>query len=205
MGDRAEHTGVADEFGLRSLDVERLRERRVAKWMGRSQPYAAWVADMDFEVAPPIAAALHDVVDRHELGYPNWGGPYALSPAARMFPERMAERYGWEPDLDRVHDLIDVIQGVRSSVHHLSDPGDGVVLHMPAYHPFIDGIDSMDRRRVDVNWNGSAFDYDDLEQRLAAEPARLWVLCNPHNPLGYVFPGTSSNGSPRSPNGSTSS
>ena len=188
MGDRAETSDAADEFGLRSLDVERLRERRVAKWMGRPQPYAAWVADMDFEVAPPIAAALHGVVDRHELGYPNWGGPYALSPAARLLPERMAERYGWEPDLDRVHDLIDVIQGVRSSVHHLSDPGDGVVLHMPAYHPFIDGLDSMDRRRVDVNWNGSEFDYDDLEQRLAAEPARLWVLCNPHNPLGYVFP-----------------
>jgi cystathionine beta-lyase len=180
--------GMTDEFGLRSLDVERLRQRRGAKWMARPQPYSAWVADMDFEVAPPIAAALHEVVDRHELGYPNWGGPYAMSPAAKLFPHRMADRYGWEPDLDRVHDLIDVIQGVRSTIHHLSEPGDGVVLHMPAYHPFIDSMEPMGRRLVAVDWTDHGFDYDGLEARLTAgESARIWVLCNPHNPLGQVF------------------
>ena len=156
--------------------------------MARPQPYSAWVADMDFEVAPPIAAALHEVVDRHELGYPNWGGPYAMSPAAKLFPHRMADRYGWEPDLDRVHDLIDVIQGVRSTIHHLSEPGDGVVLHMPAYHPFIDSMEPMGRRLVAVDWTDDGFDYDGLEARLTdGESARIWVLCNPHNPLGQVF------------------
>jgi len=179
--------GSADVYGLRSLDVERLRERRGAKWMSRPADYAAWVADMDFEVAPPISAALHELIDRHELGYPNWGGPYALSPAAKAFVRRMSDRYGWDADVDRVHDLVDVLQGVRAVVHHRSEPGDGVVLHMPAYFPFIDGIETMGRRRVDVEWCGDGFDYDDLERRLADRGARIWILCHPHNPLGHVF------------------
>ncbi len=184
---RTDAPAVDDVFGLRSLDIAQLRARRGAKWMARPADYAAWVADMDFEVAPPIAAALHDVIDRHELGYPNWGGPYALSPAAKLFAPRMAERYAWQFGDDRVHDLADVLQGVRAVVHHRSEPGDGVVMHVPAYHPFIDGTEAMGRRRVDVAWTGAGFDYDDLEQRLARDGARTWILCNPHNPLGYVF------------------
>lgn len=185
------HTPVMendDPFGLRSLDVDDLRRRRGAKWMAHPAPFAAWVADMDFEVAPPIAAALREVVDRHELGYPNWGGPYALSPAAKLFPARMVERYGWDLDADRVHDLIDVIQGVRAAIHHRSEPGDGVVLHLPAYHPFLDSIEPVGRRLIGVGRAADGFDYDDLEERLGHDRrARIWILCHPHNPLGHVF------------------
>jgi cysteine-S-conjugate beta-lyase len=176
-----------DPYGLRSLDLDRLRRRRGAKWTGRDARFSAWVADMDFEIAPAIAEALREVIDRHELGYPNWGGPYARSPAARLFPDRMSTRYGWEPEETRVHDLVDVLQGVRATIHHRSSPGDGVVLHVPAYHPFLDTIESMARRRVDVRWTGEGFDYDDLEARLGEDGATIWILCHPHNPLGHVF------------------
>ena len=179
-----------DPFGLRSLDVEKLRAKRGTKWGSKPARYSAWVADMDFAVAPVITDALQQVLDGSEFGYPNWGGPYALSPAADLFSARMADRYGWHPNPERVHDLIDVLQGVRATVHHLSSPGDGVVLHMPAYHPFIDTIANMDRRLVAVQFTDGAFDYDDLERRLAsgADTATIWILCHPHNPLGRVFP-----------------
>lgn len=182
-------TPATDRFGLRSLDVEGLRAKRGAKWGSRDARFSAWVADMDFPVAPAVTDALRQVIDGNEFGYPNWGGPFATSPAAKMFAPRMAERFGWEARPDRVHDMIDVIQGVRSSVYHLSSPGDGVVLHMPAYHPFIDTIGEMDRRLVPVTPHDGAFDYDDLERRLTATetPVTMWILCHPHNPLGHVF------------------
>ena len=176
-----------DPFGLRSLDIDRLRAKRGAKWGSREARFAAWVADMDFPVAPAIVDALQEVIDGSEFGYPNWGGPFALSPAAKLFSSRMVERYGWQPDIDRIHDLIDVIQGVRASVHHLSAPGDGVVLHMPAYHPFIDTIAEMGRELVPVTMVEGRFDYDALEAALALTPATVWILCHPHNPLGHVF------------------
>jgi cystathionine beta-lyase len=99
----------------------------------------------------------------------------------------MAARYGWEPSLERLHDIANVIQGVRAVVHHMSLPGDGVVLHMPAYYPFLDTISSMGRRLVAVEQHDGMFDYDRLEAELPGSRARVWILCHPHNPLGHVF------------------
>ena len=177
----------SDPFGLRSLDIETLRKKRCTKWAAARDGYAAWIADMDFPVAPAIRHALQAVIDGDEYGYPDWGGVEVLSPAAKLFPSRMADRYGWEPAIDRVHDLANVIQGVRAVVHHLSDPGDGVVLHMPAYYPFLDTLVRMDRRLVAVEWDGEGFDYERLDEELARSSARVWILSHPHNPLGHVF------------------
>jgi cystathionine beta-lyase len=188
--DRSRHSRElgADPFGLRSLDVEVLRRKRCAKWAAAPPGgYAAWIADMDFPVAPVIREALRDVIDGDEFGYPDWGGIYALSPAGTLFPQRMLERYGWEPMPDRLHDLANVIQGVRVTIDLLSRPGDGVVLHMPAYHPFLDTMRTMDRRLVPVEPTDEGFDYERLERELEASGAAIWLLCHPHNPLGHVF------------------
>lgn len=188
MTGSAAERATSDPFGLRSLTADQLRGKRGAKWQSEPTAYAAWVADMDFPVAPVIQDAMREVIDRNEFGYPNWGGPYALSPAARLFAPRMAERYGWELSEDRVHDLIDVIQGIRSTVLHRSSPGDGIVLHLPAYHPFLDTVELMDRRLVPVLADGDGvFDYDALEAELDRSGARIWILCHPHNPLGRCF------------------
>ncbi len=179
---------VDDPFGLRSLDIEALRDKRGAKWQTRPARFAAWVADMDYPVAPPITAALQRILDRDEYGYPAWGMPGDLSPAAELFVPRMRDRFGWSPDPSRVHDLVDVIQGVRAVIHHRSEPGDGIVLHLPAYHPFLDTISEAERRLVPVMpGDGHHFDYEALERRLDADGARVWILCHPHNPLGHVF------------------
>jgi len=164
-----------------------LRRKRCTKWAAARDGYAAWIADMDFPVAPAIRDALQAVIDGDEFGYPDWGGVEVLSPAGHQFVRRMSDRYGWAPSLDRVHDLANVIQGVRAVIHHLSQPGDGVVLHMPAYYPFLDTLAKMDRRLVPVEWNGDGFDYERLDAELARSGARTWILAHPQNPLGHAF------------------
>ncbi|MBL6630196.1 MAG: aminotransferase, partial [Ilumatobacteraceae bacterium] len=125
----------ADPFGLRSFDVDVARTRPGVKWQREPHMLASWVADMDFPVAPAITTRLRALVDRGVFGYLNW--PDGLSPAAHAFAARMERRHGWELDVSRLHELADVVQGVRMAIGMLSLPGDGVALHLPAYHPFL--------------------------------------------------------------------
>lgn len=175
-------SGTADRFGLRSLGLEDLRARPGAKWHRPSGRLAAWVADMDFPVAPAIRDRLVELATT-DVGYPDW--PHSgRSHLPELFAERMSRRNGWAPDHARLHELDDVIQGVRIAVHHLTEPGDGIVVHTPAYPPFFDSIEKMGRRTVEVPF---PFDHDDLDRRLEAERAAMMILCHPHNPTGHVF------------------
>ncbi len=50
--------------------LERLRRRRTVKWtLYGPDVLAAWVAEMDFDVAPAVRAAILDAVDREDFGY----------------------------------------------------------------------------------------------------------------------------------------
>ena len=177
-------TGEAhdDPFGLRSLDVEQLRRRPGAKWHRPGGRLAAWVADMDFPIAPAIRDRLVELATT-DVGYPDWERAGA-SPLPLRFVRRMVDRYGWEPRLERLHELSDVVQGVRVALHHLTDPGDAVALHTPAYAPFLRTIERMGRRIVRVPW---PFDHDRLDAELDDAGARVLLLCHPHNPTGHVF------------------
>ena len=71
---------VRDPFGLRSLTVEQARARPGAKWQFHPAEYAAWVADMDFPIAPVVRDRLIEVAQT-DVGYPVWGGKRGVSPA----------------------------------------------------------------------------------------------------------------------------
>ena len=171
------------------LSLDDVRARPGTKWSSIDGRLAAWVADMDFPVAPAIRDALVHAATT-DVGYPRWPG-IGRSPLPALFAERMAGRFGWHPDEGCLHELVDVMQGVVASIHHLTQPGDGIVLHMPAYHPFLAAISQSGRRVVEVPAERAGdrwvFDHDALDARLATDPARLLVLCHPHNPTGHVF------------------
>jgi cystathionine beta-lyase len=64
----------------------------------------------------------------------------------------------------------------------LTDPGDAIVLHLPAYHPFLHTLRDMGRRLV-----AAPFDLDELAEVLRRERPRAMILCHPQNPTGHVF------------------
>src|SRR5438105_11677610 len=104
-----------------ALSLEKLRERQSAKW-ARYPPdvLPAWVAELDFPLAPPIAEVLLAAVERSDCGYAE---PCDL-PAA--FTEFAASRFGWEVPADRVFLTADVMVGVGEVLRLTTDPGDGV-------------------------------------------------------------------------------
>ncbi len=183
-----------DPFGLTTFGIDELVVRPGIKWQYPAGRIAAWVADMDFPVAPAIVERVQARA-ASDVGYPAWPA-IGRSHLPVVFAERMTSRYGWSPDVDRLHEVADVMQGVEVAIHHLAEPGDGVVLHTPSYPPFRESIERSGRQVIDVPAVAGAkryeWDYDELDRRLTASrgtdgAARLWVLCHPQNPTGRVF------------------
>jgi cystathionine beta-lyase len=183
-----------DPFGLTGLGVDDVLGRPGEKWSTVDGRLAAWVADMDFPTAPAIIERLASRV-AVDVGYPAWDD-VGRSQLPDRFAERMTERFAWTLDPARLHELCDVLQGVALAVHHLTAPGDGVVLHLPAYPPFLKLIGETRRQLVEVpataTSDGFVWDYDELDARLGdsgsvRSATRLWILCHPHNPTGRVF------------------
>jgi len=148
----------------------------------------AWVAEMDFGLAPSIAAALHDAVDRGLTGYPYPDAEGAVATAATDF---WADRFDWKVDPSWVFPAPDVIEGVRRCIVHLTTPGSPVVLHTPVYFPFFSMVERAGRKIVEVpsprDEDGFyTLDLDGIENGFEAG-ARSVVICNPWNPTGRVF------------------
>ena len=175
--------------GFDGLDRDWLRGRDGVKWH-RVAPdvLPAWVADMDFPVPAVVRAALHDLVDRADLGYPDWPSG---TPLRTAFARRMRERYGWAADPARVRELTDLIQGVQLVLHLGTRPGDGVAVLTPCYPPFLASVTGMGRRLVPVPMEagpgGWTFDADRFDRDVRATGCRALLLVNPHNPTGRAF------------------
>ena len=182
---------MTDGFGFDDLDLDRLRARSGAKWHKNPGLLNAWVADMDLPPSPIVGDTIRRRADAGDLGYPDWGWPDPHSPVCELFAERAARRYGWQFDVGQVREFCDVVQGVQATLMVATQPGDGVVLHTPSYPPLWHSLADMGRRQIDVpatiDADGVHFDHDALEARLEHEPARVLLLCHPHNPTGHRF------------------
>lgn len=173
-----------------SVDLDWLRAKPGQKWHKVSPLLAAWVADMDFAPAPVIVDHLRSILDNGDLGYPVRDDKRRMR-SVGAFAAWMGSRHGWTIDTDHVREWNDVVQAVQAILHVATSPGDGVIVHTPAYPPFFEAIEQTKCRLVSVpavvDGDTVTFDVGDLERRLATEPARVLLLCNPQNPTGRVF------------------
>ncbi len=70
-----------------TLPLAALRRRHGDKWTRFERDVIpAWVADMDFALAPPIRECLARALERHDFGYPMHA---SRDPLPQVFAERM--------------------------------------------------------------------------------------------------------------------
>lgn len=172
-----------------SSPADRLRRQGGLKWTFYDDDIlAAWVAEMDFGLAPPIADALHDAVDRGLTGYPYPEAEYAAAVAAAGF---WSARFDWEVDPSWVFPAPDVIEGIRRCIIHLTPAGSPVVLHTPVYFPFFSmveraGRDMIEAPSVPDREGRYTLDLDAIDRGLSKGAGSV-VVCNPWNPTGRVL------------------
>ncbi|GGM70653.1 aminotransferase [Thermopolyspora flexuosa] len=170
-----------------AITIEELRARGGIKWSRYPGKIGAFIAEMDFDVAPPITRALHEGVDEGAFGYLP---PPLVDDMARACAEWYRTRYGWDVPAARIRPMADVIAAFTATIRFFTRPGSPIILPTPAYMPFLTEPAALGREVIQVPMRdtpeGPRYDLDALDRAFAAG-GHLLVLCNPHNPIGRVL------------------
>ncbi|MFP5347618.1 MAG: MalY/PatB family protein [Actinomycetes bacterium] len=172
---------------LEELSLDHLRARTSMKWSAHpADVLPLWVAEMDVNLAPPVAEALRTAIDTGDTGYP------AGTRYAEALSGFAARRWDWGGlDVDRSAIVPDVMMGVVEALRLVTRPGDAVVVNSPVYAPFYAFVSHDGRRvveaplgedlRISLETLESAF-----RQARAVGGHPAYLLCSPHNPTGTV-------------------
>lgn len=172
---------------LGSCSLEALRRRKSWKWTAYgADVLPAWVAEMDFDIAEPIKAAVRQALEIGDCGYPGRAG---FGEAYAAFAQ---QRFGWAPDPARVFAIPDVMTGVAEVIQATTSPGAGIVINPPVYPPFFFRIELAGRHIVEAPLARAAdgrydLDLGVLDAALATDRVEAYLLCSPHNPTGRVW------------------
>jgi cystathionine beta-lyase len=145
-----------------------------------------WVADMDFPSPEPVIRALRERVEHGFFGYG------AEQPAFHeVVCDRLLKRYGWKVPPEALVLLPGVIAGFNMAARAFASPGDGVLMQLPVYPPILRLPDNLKMSRDGVDLARGAdgryrIDFDAFEHGITPR-TRMFLLCNPHNPVGRVF------------------
>jgi len=162
--------------GTASLKWEKYKDRDVIP---------LWVADMDFRSPPAIIKALQQHVTYGVFGYTI--APQELND---VVVSMLKTRYGWVVKPDWLVWLPGLVTGLNVTCLAVGQDGDDVMTAVPVYPPFLSAPGHCRRNLIKVplkeknyRWQ---FDFDRLENSIT-DKTRLFILCNPHNPVGRVF------------------
>ena len=143
-----------------------------------------WVADMDFRTAQPVIDAVENAARLGIYGYT--GTPERFFDAAAGWQKR---RHGRNVDTSLLSWSQGTIASLAACIELFTPTGGAVLLQPPVYPVFNSTIQGCDRRIIespllenDGSWD---VDWEDFENKLRRSD--LFILCNPHNPLGKVW------------------
>lgn len=147
-----------------------------------------WVADMDFPAPRPILDELRKVVAHGVLGY-----ELPSATLRETVAERMERLYHWKVNPDAVTAVTGIVSGFSVAARAFCTPKKGVLVQTPVYNEFHEvknnvGIPQLNAplvKRVDGNILTYEIDWDVFKRQ--ARKADIFLLCNPHNPLGIIF------------------
>jgi cystathionine beta-lyase len=147
-----------------------------------------WVADMDFPAPKPILDSLRKVLDHGVLGY-----ELPHTTLREMVAARMDHLYGWKIKPESVVAITGIVSGLVVAARAFCSPKGGIAIQTPVYNEFHEiknnvGIPQFNIpfvRNVNGNILSYEIDWDVFEKQV--KKARIFLLCNPHNPLGVIL------------------
>ncbi|MBQ7775963.1 MAG: pyridoxal phosphate-dependent aminotransferase [Lachnospiraceae bacterium] len=146
-----------------------------------------WVADMDFRVSSYIQDALNHMSGHGIFGYSDTEGVYF-----EALRDWMKRRHGWNICEKWLVKTPGIVFAIAMAIRAFTKEGEAILIQQPVYYPFLEVIRDNNRRLV-VNElrqdeaGGYYIDFADFEEKIVKEQVKLFLLCNPHNPVGRVW------------------
>ena len=145
-----------------------------------------WVADMDFRAPDEVITALKEKAEHGIFGYSEPKVDYF-----EAIENWFSTRHGWKVYGRKFVQTCGVVFAISALIRTLTDVGDAVLICQPVYYPFAQTILDNNRRLIVSelkNENGYyTVDYEDFENKIKDNGVKLFILCNPHNPVGRVW------------------
>lgn len=163
------------------------------KWDGehlkfsRTDLLPLWVADMDFMTPPCIQEAISNYVKVNPLGYTMTNPKYIE--AVIHWHKR---RHNCTIEQDWLTSAPNVITGIMWCIGAFTKANDAIAVLTPVYGAFDARANGANRRIVTVPLhrtlsNKYTVDYDAFESAIQHNDVKVFIHCNPHNPVGHVW------------------
>ena len=174
---------VIDRHGTGSLKYDCAESR------GRSPDLLPlWVADMDLRAPQSVLDALVERATHGIFGYTEPDDAFFAA-----LTEWWETRHGWYIDRGWCTITPGVVYALAVAVRAYTEPGDAVLVQQPVYYPFSEVVEDNGRRLVNapLSYNRQAgryaVDLEAFEHTIECGEVRLFLLCNPHNPVGRCW------------------
>lgn len=163
------------------------------KWDGehlkfsRTDLLPLWVADMDFMPPQCIQEAICNYVKANPLGYTMTNPDYIS--AVMNWHKR---RHNCNLEQDWLTSAPNVITGIMWCIGAFTKTNDAIAVLTPVYGAFDARANGANRRIIAVplhrtRTNKYTVDYDVFESAIKQNDVKVFIHCNPHNPVGHVW------------------
>ncbi len=172
---------IIDRRNTNSLKYDFAVERRKP-----SDILPLWVADMDFQAPLEVLEAIHQAVSHGIFGYTEVKSDYY-----DVLHDWLYKNFHWDTQESWLMKTPGVVFAITLAIRAFSKEGEGILIQQPVYYPFHEAV-LYNHRKLVVNSlvyeeGKYSIDYDDFENKIISQNVKLFVLCNPQNPVGRVW------------------
>jgi cystathionine beta-lyase len=172
---------ITNRRGTNSVKYDSAREKGKPEGL-----LPMWVADMDFPAPSAVLEDIQKAVAHGIFGYSEPESGY-YNAVSKWFNTH----FGFHIKQHEVIKSPGLVFGLVQTIRALTAPGDAVIIQTPVYYPFYHIIRDNGRTLVSnpLTYNDRKYsiDFRDFEQKITNYGVKLFLLCNPHNPVGRVW------------------
>ena len=146
-----------------------------------------WVADMDFMPPQCIQDAIYNYVKANPLGY-TMTNPKYLEAVIDWYKRR----HNCILSKDWLTSAPNVITGIMWCIGAFTKSNDAIAVLSPVYGAFDTSTSDAQRQIIAIPMKRSeenryTVDYNAFETSISKHDVKLFIHCNPHNPVGHVW------------------